>query len=242
MYSSTPANFNDEIQLPILQQQRRQKHNMTRKKQSNKLQKIFDELRNNDSKSFEGFSNDNDSDSGSDSETDIIEPKQQHTTKSQPLLAPPQNTQGISQSKVDTPTNILKRNNSGNVRVEQFKEGQNNNTQHNKEHNYTPQQNIFKGVFDNTAPYNENTYNVNKKLWNVSIPTQQPINNNNLGGGIQHADNSIISKLNYAIQLLEEKRDEKTGKVTEELILYGLLGVFIIYAIDSFVRVGEYKR
>jgi hypothetical protein len=51
-----------------------------------------------------------------------------------------------------------------------------------------------------------------------------------------------LARLNYAIQLLEEKRDMKTETVTEELILYGLLGVFIIYAVHSFVRVGEYKH
>ena len=58
-------------------------------------------------------------------------------------------------------------------------------------------------------------------------------------------DNSrenILNKLNYAIQLLEEKRDQKTEHVTEELILYGFLGIFIIFSIDSFIRVGEYKR
>lgn len=59
-----------------------------------------------------------------------------------------------------------------------------------------------------------------------------------------HGDPSstLLKRLNYAIQLLEEKRDLKTDTVTEELILYGLMGVFIIYAVHSFVRVGEYKH
>ena len=54
------------------------------------------------------------------------------------------------------------------------------------------------------------------------------------------SSNTLLNRVNYAVQLLEEKRDEKTGQVTEELILYGFLGVFIIYAVDSFVRVGKY--
>ena len=33
-------------------------------------------------------------------------------------------------------------------------------------------------------------------------------------------DSELLEKLNYMITLLEEQRDEKTGQVTEELILY----------------------
>jgi hypothetical protein len=44
------------------------------------------------------------------------------------------------------------------------------------------------------------------------------------------------------IHLLEEQRDEKTGHVMEEIILYSFLGVFIIFIIDSFARVGKYTR
>ena len=42
--------------------------------------------------------------------------------------------------------------------------------------------------------------------------------------------------------MLEEQRDQKTETVTEELILYSFLGVFIIFVLDSFVRVGKYTR
>jgi len=44
------------------------------------------------------------------------------------------------------------------------------------------------------------------------------------------------------IHLLEEQQDEKTNNVTEELILYLFLGVFVIFVIDSFVKVGKYRR
>ena len=44
------------------------------------------------------------------------------------------------------------------------------------------------------------------------------------------------------INLLEEQKDEKTGHVTEEIILYSFLGVFIIFIIDSFARAGKYVR
>ena len=44
------------------------------------------------------------------------------------------------------------------------------------------------------------------------------------------------------IHLLEEQQDEKTGHVTEELILYSFLGIFIIFIVDSFARAGKYVR
>ena len=52
----------------------------------------------------------------------------------------------------------------------------------------------------------------------------------------------LMSKLNYIISLLEENQDEKTNNVTEEVILYSFLGIFIIFIADTFVRVGKYTR
>ena len=44
------------------------------------------------------------------------------------------------------------------------------------------------------------------------------------------------------IQLLEESKEEKTDNVTEELVLYMFLGVFVIFVVDSFARAGKYTR
>jgi hypothetical protein len=52
----------------------------------------------------------------------------------------------------------------------------------------------------------------------------------------------LIEKLNYMINLLEEQQDQKTGSVTEEVVLYSFLGVFIIFIVDSFSKVGKYVR
>ena len=52
----------------------------------------------------------------------------------------------------------------------------------------------------------------------------------------------LIEKLNYMINLLEEQQDQKTGSVTEEVVLYSFLGIFIIFVIDSFTKVGKYVR
>ena len=53
---------------------------------------------------------------------------------------------------------------------------------------------------------------------------------------------TLLKKLNYMIHLLEEQKHEQTNNVTEELILYIFLGIFIIFVVDSFTRVGKYKR
>jgi hypothetical protein len=52
----------------------------------------------------------------------------------------------------------------------------------------------------------------------------------------------INTKLGYLIELLEQEKKEKTDHMTEEIILYGFLGVFVIYVVDSFVRIGKYTR
>ena len=52
----------------------------------------------------------------------------------------------------------------------------------------------------------------------------------------------LLDKLNYMINLLEEQQDERTNNVTEEVILYSFLGVFIIFVVDGFARVTRYTR
>jgi hypothetical protein len=57
------------------------------------------------------------------------------------------------------------------------------------------------------------------------------------------SDNDLLmEKINYMIHLLEEQQDEKSGSVTEEVILYSFLGIFIIFIVDSFYYVGKYTR
>lgn len=52
----------------------------------------------------------------------------------------------------------------------------------------------------------------------------------------------VLTKLNYLINLMEEQQSEKTDCVIEDIVLYSFLGVFIIFVVDSFVRVGKYVR
>ena len=70
------------------------------------------------------------------------------------------------------------------------------------------------------------------------IPMYTNAANNSSGS----SDSELLEKLNYMIHLLEEERDVKQGNVTEEVVLYCFLGVFVIFVVDSFAKVGKYVR
>ena len=83
------------------------------------------------------------------------------------------------------------------------------------------------GIEEGTADYNK-----------VIPYFTQATNNANLHG----SRDELMKKLNYMIHLLEENKDEKVENVTEELILYMFLGIFVIFIVDSFARAGKYTR
>jgi hypothetical protein len=74
----------------------------------------------------------------------------------------------------------------------------------------------------------------------LSYSSQQQQNQGDSGSSGPKDD--LMQKMNHIIQMLEDQQDEKTGSVTEELILYCFLGVFVIFVVDSFVRAGKYVR
>lgn len=99
--------------------------------------------------------------------------------------------------------------------------------------NYNPQMGVSEdpqpiGRYDNTSSYANQYY-------------QQIMSNPNINNGVVDKD-ELLRKLNYIIYMLEEQRNQKTDNVMEELILYTFLGVFVIFVVDSFARVGKYVR
>jgi hypothetical protein len=68
-----------------------------------------------------------------------------------------------------------------------------------------------------------------------------PAQNVDMNNSYQSPD-VLMQKLNYVISLLEDQQDEKTNNVTEEVILYSFLGIFIIFMADTFVKAGKYTR
>ena len=85
--------------------------------------------------------------------------------------------------------------------------------------------------YNRVLPGHKNT--INRPYYNSSY-TKEHINEPSQG--------ILLQKLNYMISLLEDQKDEKTNNITEEVILYSFLGIFIIFIADTFVRAGKYVR
>jgi hypothetical protein len=74
-------------------------------------------------------------------------------------------------------------------------------------------------------------------------PTNKPYyNTNNYIQQETPSQDVLLQKLNYMITLLEDQQDERTNNVTEEVVLYSFLGIFIIFIADTFVKAGKYVR
>ena len=86
---------------------------------------------------------------------------------------------------------------------------------------------------------NLDDYAANEKYYNQYIPYFTQAENQ---PKILDNKDKLFEKLNYVIHLLEEEKDSKTNNVTEELVLYMFLGVFVIFIVDSFARVSKYTR
>jgi hypothetical protein len=79
-----------------------------------------------------------------------------------------------------------------------------------------------------------------RQYYQQYAPYSNPIASNESTADV--SKDEILQKMNHIIQMLEDQQDEKTGSVTEELILYCFLGVFVIFIVDSFARAGKYVR
>jgi len=105
----------------------------------------------------------------------------------------------------------------------------------------------YEGMY-NTTPDNAPTYkfsNSTRPMSNggqMSTGGQMSNGRQMSNGGPMSTSDLLIEKLNYMIHLLEEQQDERTNNVTEEVVLYSFLGVFIIFIVDAFSRAGKYTR
>lgn len=96
----------------------------------------------------------------------------------------------------------------------------------------------YQNVYENPSEYDLNSkYN---QQYETGIGSYNTITKNDFFDKSQ--SDELLTKLNYMIHMLEEQQDTKSDHVMEEIILYCFLGVFIIYTIDSFTKVGKYTR
>jgi len=96
-----------------------------------------------------------------------------------------------------------------------------------------------KGIPDAFSNYDSVTKAQPSNVKDKNVPYFTEMSNS---GFNVNSDKTLLEKLNYVIHLLEEEKDEKTNNVGEEVVLYCFLGVFVIFVVDSFARVGKYVR
>lgn len=72
--------------------------------------------------------------------------------------------------------------------------------------------------------------------------TIESMESGNLSTANMPLNENLVEKINYMIHLLEESQEQKTEHVVEEMLLYLGLGVFVIYVLDSFVKIGKYHK
>ena len=93
-----------------------------------------------------------------------------------------------------------------------------------------------------SEPFSTNAYA--SQYYEQFVPYAESLANQLAGGGggggsMSGTNAALIEKLNYIIHMLEDKKEEKTGHVVEELVLYCFLGVFIIFIVDTFTRAAS---
>lgn len=116
--------------------------------------------------------------------------------------------------------------------------------------NYESEDNLDLNKFDSNYGDNKSADDYYKKFIPGYVPGKNPVNkqyyNSNIPSMASMSGDSsnelLLKKINYMINLLEEHQDERTNNVTEEVVLYSFLGIFIIFVVDSFARVGKYVR
>ena len=99
--------------------------------------------------------------------------------------------------------------------------------------------NLAEDKFEKTAIYNQ-AYEVPPTVasWSRGGASK------NGGGsvGVISDQQRLLDKINYMIHLLEQQQNEKTNSSLEEFVMFSMVGIFIIYVLDSFSRTARYTR
>jgi len=153
---------------------------------------------------------------------------------------PPPQSAGVNKTKTESMMNMSNQHNNLMFKTlgrspQPNNESNNDYDLNNYKNNYFDEKNVEE-YYNNILPkysQKQNLQSINKPYYNL--------NYNNLSNN-ENTQDILIQKINYMINLLEEQQDEKTNNVTEEVVLYSFLGVFIIFIVDSFAKVGKYIR
>lgn len=91
------------------------------------------------------------------------------------------------------------------------------------------------------APNPNPTAKLSNYQQSYELPMQRGYTNSRGNVDTNH-DVKVADRLSYIIHMLEEMKHETSNNVTEEFVLYSLLGIFVIYLVDAFARTGKYTR
>lgn len=159
------------------------------------------------------------------------------------FIPPPQpQSSGVQRTITNEQLQIAHNNNNKNSLNSVFapqpnNENENNLDLNNYKNNYGDEKSAEEYYKNMMANYNLNAYPHSQNRNNKQYYTTA------LNNMADHSTNDILlKKINYMINLLEEQQDERTNNVTEEVILYSFLGIFIIFIADSFAKIGKYVR
>jgi hypothetical protein len=123
-----------------------------------------------------------------------------------------------------SPHSNVKPNIQGNLDLNYYNSADNENKQ---------TEEYYKKIIPSYFPQHKPDNKPDKSSYNISNSSRDSTNSSN---------DVLLQKMNYMIHLLEDKQDERTNNVTEEVVLYSFLGIFVIFVVDSFARVGKYVR
>ncbi len=126
---------------------------------------------------------------------------------------------------------------SGSERIET---GTENGMEHGMEQRMEEQQNIGNKYSSSHEGFTQLPSEYAKQYYQQYVPYFNQGSDDLSPNGVNKDE--LLTKLNQVIYLLEEQQNEKTGHVNEELILYSFLGIFMIFIVDSFARIGKYVR
>jgi hypothetical protein len=159
---------------------------------------------------------------------------------------PPPPTQSVGSEKARvTKENMMNMTNQNDIMFRtlgsapQPNNQENNDLDLNNYSNYGDKKTVeeyYKKMLPGYNPNNQNVQNTNSsnRLYHRM--------NNDQASNVAPTQDVLLQKINYMISLLEDQQDEKTNNVTEEVVLYSFLGIFIIFIVDSFAKVGKYVR
>ena len=109
-------------------------------------------------------------------------------------------------------------------------------------YDFEPEHVLPQTVERQPSQFSSNNLNLDKMSSYNDIYNVQPQVATTIPANVSQGDGKLSEKINYMIHLLEQQQAEKVDNITEEFILYVLLGVFVIFTVDSFTRSGKYTR